>query len=933
MTITNSLKIANQLFHAGKLDDSRREYEKIIELNPNFSWNYYYLGKLFFQEEKWSDAIAQYRQAIKFNPNSANFHNSLAEALIKEGKLDKAINSSQKAISLQPNSAIYHQTLALVYEAKSNFGLALTTWQKILSFNSNHLKATQKISWLQTDIAKNCVQKGDKLNKEGKIREAVEFYQQALILNPQQPMPIYRNCGNNLITLSRFQEAERVFQELIKVYPKLPDGYHGYARLTHSLANWNLALERWSNAIEKFPENINFQVQKGNALINLSRFDEAEDIFKRLIEKFPNQPHGYEGYARLNHNLADWNLALERWSNAIEKFPENINFQVQKGNVLINLSRFDEAEDIFKRLIEKFPNQHHGYEGYARLTHNLADWNLALERWSNAINNLPHYFNFYVQKGNVLLNLGRCAEAEIIFNQLAIKFPYKLQAKDGLARILTTIQDWENAANTWQEIIERFPQHKPAYLQLAKTLTQLGKLELAETVLTSHLSLFQQVIQSHPQAASSYLHLGNALKSKSWTLLPEAITAYRQAIKLNPQSHNFYLTLAGALVANYQFEEAEKIYRQAIALNPKLVGAYTGLAGLLSRIGKVEEAIVLLKESISINIHPNLYSTLANLIVESKGNLSEAEIYYKKAITLKPSIERSPGYAQFLSKQNRLREALNSYWELHTKNYQRFNLTKLWKGINDNPSKSDKKYIILGSSHSGLFIQKYENLDVVVYSIPAASVAGFGKRESTLNTSNLVRHIVESKSFDKFIFKLGQVDIEYGYYYKLIMKGENVKFEDFAQNIASIYFDFLTSLEVEIEKLVVFGANLPSIFVHRNAVKNVVNIITDRIINPNNSKSIDTIINQIVAQLTNVLPPIVERTKRSLKFNEILKGFCQEYQITYRDFTEETLDLNTGILKLDFVDKSPENCDHHLMFCPATVKLYADKLLTVSNWH
>ncbi|MDT9340434.1 hypothetical protein VV11_013650 [Trichodesmium erythraeum 21-75] len=40
-----------------------------------------------------------------------------------------------------------------------------------------------------------------------------------------------------------------------------------------------MALKRWSEAVFKFPENIDFQVQKANALINLSRFDEAELVF------------------------------------------------------------------------------------------------------------------------------------------------------------------------------------------------------------------------------------------------------------------------------------------------------------------------------------------------------------------------------------------------------------------------------------------------------------------------------------------------------------------------------------------------------------------------------------------------------------------------------------------------------------------------------
>ncbi|MDT9340435.1 tetratricopeptide repeat protein [Trichodesmium erythraeum 21-75] len=162
------------------------------------------------------------------------------------------------------------------------------------------------------------------------------------------------------MTLGKFESAERVFQQLIKFYPELPDGYDGYARVTQSLGDWELALKRWSEAIFKFPENIGFQVQKGNTLINLARFDEAKAVFQHLKEKYPNQPQGYENYARLIHRLGDGELALKLWSEAIIKFPKPIVFQVQKGNALINLSRFDEAEAVFQQLKEKYPNRPHG---------------------------------------------------------------------------------------------------------------------------------------------------------------------------------------------------------------------------------------------------------------------------------------------------------------------------------------------------------------------------------------------------------------------------------------------------------------------------------------------------------------------------------------------------------------------------------------------
>ncbi|NES02710.1 MAG: tetratricopeptide repeat protein [Okeania sp. SIO2F4] len=152
---------------------------------------------------------------------------------------------------------------------------AFKIWQKIITINPSHLVAVKKINWLEIDVVRNCVESGDKLSKEGKLEEAFEYYKQALTLNPQQPMPIYRTCGNNLITLSKFEEAERIFKQLKEIYPELAESYEGYARIVHSLGNWELAKERWENAINKLPHYFNLYVQEGNVLITLFRYREV----------------------------------------------------------------------------------------------------------------------------------------------------------------------------------------------------------------------------------------------------------------------------------------------------------------------------------------------------------------------------------------------------------------------------------------------------------------------------------------------------------------------------------------------------------------------------------------------------------------------------------------------------------------------------------
>ncbi|MEB3340127.1 tetratricopeptide repeat protein [Okeania sp.] len=595
MAYTSSLKTANQLLKAGRLDDACQEYQKLIDQKPNFAWNYYYLGQVFVQQQKWSDAVAQYQQAIKLNPNSANLYNSLAEALIKQGELDRAINSSKKAISLEPNLAIYYQTLALVYEAKSDFAQELTTWQKVLSLNPNHFKATQKISWLQTDIAKNFVDNGDKLNKEGKIKEAVEFYQQALFLNPQQPMSIYRNCGNNLITLSRFKEAEVVFQQLIEKYPNQPHGYEGYAKVSHSLGNWELALIRWSEAAIKFPQYISFQHQKGSALINLSRFKEAEAFFQQLIEKYPNQHHGYEGYAKVSHHLADWELALKRWSDGIAKFPEYIWFQIGKGNALINLSRFKEAEGVFQQLIEKYPNQHHGYEGYARVAQSLPDWELALQRWENALEKFPNYFNFYLPKGDALAILSRYEEAETWWKKVIAKYPHR---HEGLSKSATLARHLGNRKFAWQrfeQIMEKFPGHIPAYCEAAKELMAMGR-------------------------------------------FVEAEAKYREALQRNP--NNLTVLLQGGILASQQGNRElalERFERASESYDPqKAIDAYILAATELKYLGRETEAEAKYEQILSFHQQRGLYPEV-KLLGTGLTSIQELGLLLDRLVTKQPN--------------------------------------------------------------------------------------------------------------------------------------------------------------------------------------------------------------------------------------------------------------------------------------------------------
>ncbi len=144
-----------------------------------------------------------------------------------------------------------------------------------------------------------------------------------------------------------------------------------------------------------------------------------------------------------------------------------------------------------------------------------------------------------------------------------------------------------------------------------------------------------------------------------------------------------------------------------------------------------------------------------------------------------------------------------------------------------------KKYVIFGDSHSKFFTsQNHKDIEINLYQINGASMAGFGKRQSTLKVADKIRQtIYEYQDLDLLILKFGQVDVDLGYYYKLVVKQENIKFIDFAEKVISIYFNFIDSLALEKRLIYIFGINLPSLFTKDNAVKYTSRIITENIQN------------------------------------------------------------------------------------------------------
>ncbi len=228
--------------------------------------------------------------------------------------------------------------------------------------------------------------------------------------------------------------------------------------------------------------------------------------------------------------------------------------------------------------------------------------------------------------------------------------------------------------------------------------------------------------------------------------------------------------------------------------------------------------------------------------------------------------------------------------------------------------------VILGDSHlRPLFdapeIYRKAGIHPTLLTISGASVAGFGRAESTLQVfTNLVRFLHLTKPHC-LLFKLGQVDIECGFYYKKFVKDKTLEMEIFISQLVEQYVHALQSLP-DYGKCFVCGINLPAIFEQNRAIEYV-----HRIISANMDAETKSVCRDFLAS---ELPRISERTEHAFMFNDKLKNLTSENAIQYIDFTDIFYDKSSHRLRSDVTGG-----DHHYACSESHIAQCADKLHSV----
>jgi len=363
------------------------------------------------------------------------------------------------------------------------------------------------------DEAENIAIKGLLCQQEGKLEEAVFYYQQALNDNPNL-QEVHYNLG---VVLYERGDLLGAYQSYKKAISLKRDDVNAYYNLGIVLQNQGL----FAAAIDSYEQ-----------AINLSKIENSNHL-DSVVNSYSNW-----GCILLQQGQAD--AAISVFKKALLLKPDDFTIHNNIGQVLLQKRKLDRAIVYFEKSLKLEPRFTIARHNIGKVYQYRGLHQEAVEYFQQVIELDAENLTAYTDSGYSLMEQGKLSE--------------------GMSHLQTVINDnsFVEGYCKWAGLLaESTDELDKAKVACAKFLTALKNYDSESSSSLTEISGY---------LVETYLHLGNV--SGEYGSHNQAEFYYRKALDIQPVAAEYYVKLGNSLVKQNRINSAIIIYHLGLAIYP-----------------------------------------------------------------------------------------------------------------------------------------------------------------------------------------------------------------------------------------------------------------------------------------------------------------------------------------------------------------------------
>jgi tetratricopeptide (TPR) repeat protein len=248
--------------------DAERHFERALDL---------------VRQRKWPSALAEMRRATRVNPFNAAWQTHLGIILDEMGRHEEALKAFRRAIRIEPDNLHIRQRLAVDLHRTGRLRQALRVLEAISEADPAHEAAYCQRLLVHADL--------------GEHEKAEEMFYTARLYKEQCPR-CFDHMGRSLAARGLHKRAIFCFQRCLDLDNNWPEAWRRLAESLHKSGDREQARRHYLADLRQNPGRVQSLLDLGDLLMEMGRFDEAGEKFRRCIELVPENADGYLRWAR-----------------------------------------------------------------------------------------------------------------------------------------------------------------------------------------------------------------------------------------------------------------------------------------------------------------------------------------------------------------------------------------------------------------------------------------------------------------------------------------------------------------------------------------------------------------------------------------------------------------------------------------------------------
>ena len=480
------------LLEMERFEESLKSFEEYEQIMANDTNSYYLKGFVFEKLGRLDEAIESYDQSLRIFPDNFNSLINKAYVLLKKGDMKEGRRLFKNIVGLEDQGFYDFYRSGPVLKIDSKYKGNLKCYSKSVLFDESILDEYIKFS--------------DELRNVGKIELSI-LCLNLLKKKDENNSIIWKKMGDSLLMNSNFDNAEKNYDQAIKLNPKFVEAYLAKGVLYQKKRDSNKAQLFFQKGLDVSPENFKalnnlgyLQESRGNldkaiefykkslsqetsdgiALVNLGNAylkkkenTLAIQTFQKALKDQKENPIIYKNLSEAYKNKGDYKKAFKTLNDGLTKIHLEITLLNSKAVLFQELKIYNIAIKIFETITKIDPNYTPAYNSIGVINQTMGDKKKAHFFYNRAIEIDPYFALSFNNKGFLFYNDKMYKEAGFFLDKAIMIDPKYSTAYNNRGLVFFKTKEFKKAVEYFRKAIELNKDNKSARKNLRFALKRV----------------------------------------------------------------------------------------------------------------------------------------------------------------------------------------------------------------------------------------------------------------------------------------------------------------------------------------------------------------------------------------------------------------------------------------------------------------------------